>query len=202
MKKTTLIFAIVILASAVGGWYFLSRQGKVEEPTSLENEEIVDQVVEEETEEIEEETEAETEETEEKEPETNEEENEEKENPYLTAKTVEPIEDDNITMHEEFSAVLEEVFGEEPKLIGTGGITRLRYIVNRVISADDVMEAKNLLAEKGYELKDSNAGENKYDLDLSISEDVLENKYDGSVGGSMSILFWTTEAQKVEIKTL
>lgn len=192
MKKTTLIFAIVILASAVGGWYFLSRQGKVEEPTSLENEEIVDQ-------EVEEETDAETKE---KEPETKEEELEEKEDPYLRAKTVEPIEDDNITMHEEFSAVLREVFGEEPKLIGTGSITRLRYKVNRVISADDVMKAKNLLTEKGYELKESNAGENKYNLDLSISEDVLENKYDGSVGGSMSILFWTTEAQEVEIKTL
>ncbi len=152
------------------------------------------------TEEIEQETEAETEK--EEEPEINEEESEEKENPYTTAKTVEPIEDDNIAMHEDFSAVLEEVFGEEPKLVGTGSITRLRYKVNKVISADDVMEAKNLLAEKGYELKDSNAGENKYDLDLSVSEDVLEDKYDGSVGGSMSILFWTNESQKVEIKTL
>ncbi len=196
MKKTTIILSVIILTFAVGGWYFLSGPGEVKELTSFENEEVVDQ-------EVKEKTEAETEE---KEPETNEEEPEEKENPYLTAQTVKPIEKDNITMHEDFSAVLEEVFGKEPKLVETGGITRVSYIVNRKITSDDVMEAKDLLAEKGYELQDSNTKEDKYEINLSISEDILEEKYDGDVGGSMYINFFTAEegeeAQRVVIKTL
>ncbi len=187
MKKITIIFAIVILTFAVGGWYFLSEQEEVEETPFFENMEVAEQKVREREAEVETET-------------------KEQENPYVTAQTVEPIEEDNITMHKDFGAVLREVFGEEPKLVETGGITRLSYIVNRVITTDDVMEAKNLLAEKGYELQDSSTKEDRYEINLSVSEDVLEEKYNGDVGGSMYINFWTAEEgeemQRVVIKTL
>ncbi len=188
MKKTKLVLIIVILAFAVGGWYFLSGQGEVEEPASFESEEVVEPETE-----VEMGTEAGTE-------------GEEQEDPYVTAQTVEPIESDNTTMHEDFSAVLEEIFGKEPKLIKTGGITRLSYVVNRVITTDDVMEAKDLLAEKGYELQDSSTQEDRYEMNLSVSEDVLEERYDGDIGGSLYINFYTAEegeaAQRVVIKTL
>lgn len=130
----------------------------------------------------------------------------EEDDPYATAEIVEPVDDKNIAIHEDVGAVLGEVFEEEPKLVETGGITRASYVVDRVITSDDVLEIKDLLAEKGYETRNSSTEGDKYELDLSISEDVLEEKYDGDPGGNMYLNIWTAEegenAQRIQVETL
>lgn len=130
----------------------------------------------------------------------------EEDNPYDEAEEIAPMEDRTITMDEEFKSVLEEVFEKEPKLVSTSGIEPLNYVVDRVITTDDVSKIKDLLEEKGYETVDTRAEGNEYEFDISISEEVLEEKYDGDVGGNMYVVIWTAEegeeAQKIYVRTL
>ncbi len=127
-------------------------------------------------------------------------------NPYEEAEEIVPMEDRIITMDEEFSSVLEEVFEKEPKLVSTGDIQPLDYVVNRVITTDDVTKIKDLLEEKGYETVDSSIEGNEYEFDISITEEILEEKYEGDVGGNMYVVIWTAEegenAQKIYVRTL
>jgi len=127
-------------------------------------------------------------------------------NPYEEAEEIVPMEDRIITMDEEFSSVLKEVFEKEPKLVSTGDIQPLDYVVNRVITTDDVTKIKDLLEEKGYETVDSSIEGNEYEFDISITEEILEEKYEGDVGGNMYVVIWTAEegenAQKIYVRTL
>lgn len=210
MNKKVIITLVIILALIAGAWWMFSPSEEAEEPT---------EEAEEPTEEVEEPSETEDQqpvEDEEESPEDNasdlpetgteEEDETDKEGLYATAETVEPIQEKNVAMHEDFSEVLGEVFEEEPKLVETGGIDRVSYVTNRVITSDDVMEIKDLLAEKGYETRNSSTEGDKYQLDLSISEDVLEEKYNGDPGGNMYFKMWTAEegenAQRIKVLTL
>ncbi|MGM0439149.1 MAG: hypothetical protein ACQEP3_01790 [Patescibacteria group bacterium] len=180
MKKTIIFIVIIILLGV--GWFFL--QDEVEEPAA-ENGEEVEEEVEESEEEMDEET----------------------EDPYTEAEIIDPIDDRNLTMHEDLSTVLEEVFEQEAKLIDSGDVTVLTYVVNREITSDDAGEISDLLAEKGYETERTDSKDGFYDLDISITDEVLEEKYDGDFGGNPYIQVWTTErgeenAQMIIVKAL
>ena len=174
------IVVIIILLLAAGGWYFYSQQ----EGEDMNGEEEIE------------------------EGEINEEEvGEEIKNPYTEAETIIPIDDRNVVIHEDLSSVLEEVFEEEAKLVDSGNITVLTYVVNREITSDDAIEIKDLLAEKGYGTERASTKDGFYDLDISITEEVLEEKYDGDFGGNPYIQVWTNErgeenAQMVIVKAL
>lgn len=174
------IIVIIILLLAVGGWYFYSQQ----EGEDMNGEEEIEEL-----------------------DATEEREDEEEENPYTQAETIIPIDDRNVVMHEDLGSVLEEVFEEEAKLIDSGDITVLAYIVNREITSDDATEIKDLLGEKGYVTERTNTKDGFYDLDISITEEVLEEKYGGDFGGNPYIQVWTNErgeenAQMVIVKAL
>lgn len=128
------------------------------------------------------------------------------ENPYHEAEAIVPIEDRIVTMDEDFRSVLEEIFTNEPKLVSTSGAQPLEYVVDRVITTDDVSQIKDLLAEKGYETDGTRAEGNEYELDIFIPEEVLAEKYEGDAGGNMYVVFWTAEegeeAQKIYVRTL
>lgn len=132
---------------------------------------------------------------------------EEAEDPYEEAEAITPIDERNVVMHEDLSPVLEEVFNQEAKLIDSGDITVLTYVVSREITPDDVMEIRDLLAQKGYKTERSETKDGFYDLNVSITEEVLEEKYGGDFGGSLYIQVWTNErgeenAQMVILKAL
>jgi len=172
------VIVIVILLLAVGGWYLYSQQEEGEPEEEIEELDT-----------------------------TEEREDKEDENPYTEAETIIPIDDRNVVMHEDLGSVLEEVFEEEAKLIDSGDITVLAYVVNREITSDDATEIKDLLAEKGYETERTSTKDGFYDLDVSITEEVLEDKYNGDFGGNPYIQVWTNErgeenAQMVIVKAL
>lgn len=127
-------------------------------------------------------------------------------NPYYEAEEVEPIQNRNVALDEDFSSVLVNVFDEDPKIVSTGDITALEYIVDRVITSDDVKEIEALLDEKGYETVGSDIDAQEYTLDISIDEDIVEEKYDGDPGGNMYVSIYTAEegenAQKIVITFL
>lgn len=128
------------------------------------------------------------------------------ENPYDDAEKIVPVSDRIIAMDEDFRSVLKEIFEEEPKLVSTSEFNPLVYVVDRVITPDDVSEIKELLGNNGYETAGTEAEENRYELDISISGEVMEEKYEGDVGGNMYVEIWTAEegekAQKIYVKTL
>ncbi len=127
-------------------------------------------------------------------------------NPYDEAEEIVPMEDRIIAMDEDFRAVLEEIFAKEPKLVSTSEFQPVNYVVDRVITDDDVSKIKALLEEKGYETVKTSAEENEYEFDISISEETLEEKYEGNVGGNMYVVVSTAEegeeAQRIYVKTL
>ncbi|GEM_PF-1726606 len=187
MKKIITVIVVVVLL--VGGWYFFSQEEAPEDPEVPEEEEVVD-VDPEEVDGVE-----------------SEEVGEEAENPYTEAETITPIDERNVVIHEDLGSVLEEVFEEEAKLIDSGNITVLTYVVNREITSDDAIEIRDLLAEEGYETERTSTKDGFYDLDVFITEEVLEEKYDGDFGGNPYIQVWTNErgeenAQMVIVKAL
>ncbi len=124
----------------------------------------------------------------------------EEENPYDLAEEIIPMDDRNVAMDENFSSVLEKVFEKDPKLVESGEILALAYVVGRVITADDVTKIRGLLEEEGYELVGTDIEEDKYELNLSA--EILGQKYDGNI----YVVFWTAEegenAQKIEVRIL
>lgn len=127
-------------------------------------------------------------------------------NPYDEAEKTVPMDDRNIVMDEDFRSVLNEIFEKEPKLVSTGNILALSYVVDRVITTDDVTKIKELLEEKGYETIGTSTGGNEYEFGISVSEENLEEKYEGNVGGSMYVVIWTAEegenAQRIKVRLL
>ncbi len=127
-------------------------------------------------------------------------------NPYHQAEEITPIGSRNEVMDEDFRLVLNEIFEEEPKLVKSGEITALSYIVDRPITPEDVTDIKELLEVEGYETAATSSEDDEYELDISLTEELLEDKYDGDLGGNMYVVFWTTEegedAQKIEVKLL
>ncbi len=176
----------IIFVMAVALFFLMGAVGcdAPEEDVTVEEEEITEEEVEEEEEESE---------------------NDEDDH-YETAEEVVPMSDRNVALDEDLSSMLEEIFEEEAKLVQTGEIDALAYVVDRVITPDDVSEMKDLLEENGYETVGTQAKENFYDLNLSVSEDVLEERYDGEMGGNMYLQMWTAEegedAQKIVVKFL
>lgn len=103
---------------------------------------------------------------------------EEKENPYDSAKEVEPVSELNTAFHNDFKAVFDSVFGGS-KLTSaesTESWEEIDYIVKRKITEEDAQEIKDLLEEKGYETISSKAGNDKYDY--VFSKEVLEKEYE------------------------
>ena len=127
-------------------------------------------------------------------------------NPYDEAEKIVPMDDRNIVMDEDFRSVFDEVFENEPKLVSTGDITALSYVVDRVITTDDVSKIKDHLEEKGYETVGTRTEAKEYEFDISIAEDILEEKYDGDPGGNMYVVIWTAEegenAQRIVVRLL
>ena len=119
---------------------------------------------------------------------------EEIEDPYEGAETITPIDDRNVTISEDLSPILESVFEDSPKIIDSGDVRALTYVVNREITSDDVVEIRELLTDAGYETTRTESEEDFYELDISITEEVLEEKYDGDFGGNPYIEIWTTES--------
>ncbi len=128
------------------------------------------------------------------------EEDKKKDNPYAAAKTVDPIQDRNVKMDEDFREILGEVFEKEPKLVESGNILILSYVVDRTITSEDVTEIKDRLQEKDYELEGTESKENEYDLNFSA--EILDQEYNGNI----YVLVHTTEegenAQKIEVRIL
>jgi len=113
--------------------------------------------------------------------------------PYEAAVEIEPMQDRNVVLDEDFRSVLVEVFEKEAKLVSAGDINALVYIVDRVITSDDVKKIMDLLEEKGYETVGTEIDEHMYELDISIAEELMEEKFDGDPGGNMYVKMWTTE---------
>jgi len=127
-------------------------------------------------------------------------------NPYYQAEEVAAIGSRNEALDEDFRLVLSQIFEEEPKLVESGEITALSYVVDRPITSEDVTDIKELLEIEGYETVATSSEDDEYELDISLTEELLEDKYDGDPGGNMYVVFWTTEegedAQKIEVKFL
>ncbi|MFP4539639.1 MAG: SpoIIIAH-like family protein [Candidatus Paceibacterota bacterium] len=211
MKKILIIIVIVLALLAIG-WYIYSQSEEPEEPT--EDNENGEEVAEDEEEENgEDEEDEEDEENGEDEEEENGEDEEDKENgedeeadesetddPYANAEEVEVVQDLNTTMHEDFAPVLEEVFEKEPKLVETGDILILSYVVDRPITSDDVKDIREMLQERGYESEGTDAKEDAYDLNFSA--EILDQEYNNNI----YVLIHTTEegeeAQKIEVRIL
>ena len=117
----------------------------------------------------------------------------EEDDPYEEAVEIEPMQERNVVLDEDFRSVLVNIFEEEPKLVSAGDITALVYIVDRVITSDDVKEIRDLLEEKGYETVGTKIDEHRYELNISIAEELMEEKYDGDPGGNMYVKMWTAE---------
>ncbi len=170
--KNIVIF-LVVIALAVGGWYFFFEYEA--EEVDVDEEEVVIE-------------------------EDDVEEDVDTDDPYETAETVVPMQERNEVLHEDFSYVLGEVFEKEPKLVSSGDILVLSYVVDRVITSDDVSEIRDLLVEEGYELVGTDAREDSYDLNFSV--EVLGQEY----SGNFYVLIHTVEegesAQKIEIRIL
>ncbi len=130
----------------------------------------------------------------------NEEEIVDEDNPYYAVEEVQPITERNIVMHEDFASVLEEIFGEEPKLVETGDVLALSYVVNRVIEDDDIPEIISFLEERDYRLEGTDSDADSHDLNFSA--EILEQEYRGNI----YVLIHTTEegedAQKVNVRIL
>jgi len=121
-------------------------------------------------------------------------------NPYEVAETVVPMSPRNEIMHETFNKVLGEVFGEEPKLVNSGDILALAYVVNRVITPEDASEARDLLAEEGYELEGTLTGEDLYELHLSA--EILEQEYRGNIHAEFYVTEEGEETQIIKVLVL
>lgn len=100
-------------------------------------------------------------------------------NPYYKAKTLVPMQERNIAMHEVFNPILKEIFGKEPKLVKTGDILILEYVVNRSSTTDDVTEIRDSLIEKDYEFVGADTGDGEYDLNFSA--EILGQYYNGNI---------------------
>ena len=117
----------------------------------------------------------------------------EEDDPYEEAVEIEPMQERNVVLDEDFRSVLVKVFEKEAKLVSAGDINALVYIVDRVITSDDVKEIMDLLEEKGYETVGTKIDEHRYELNISIAEELMEEKYDGDPGGNMYVKMWTAE---------
>ncbi len=170
--KYIVVFVVVAIL-AVGGWYFF-LQDETEE-VDLPEEEVTTE-------------------------ETDVEEDVDTDNPYDTAETVVPMQERNEVLHGDFSYVLGEVFEKEPKLVRSGDILVLSYVVDRIITTDDVSEIRDLLIEEGYEPEGTDAGEDSYDLNFSA--EILDQEY----SGNLYVLIHTAEegedAQRIEVRKL
>ena len=118
---------------------------------------------------------------------------EEIEDPYEEAEAIVPVDERNVAIDNDLTPILESVFEDSPKLIDSGDIRTLTYVVSREITSDDVVEIRELLTDVGYETTRTDSEEDFYELDISITEEVLEEKYDGDFGGNPYIEIWTTE---------
>ncbi|MGM0482552.1 MAG: hypothetical protein ACQEP6_01655 [Patescibacteria group bacterium] len=180
MKKVIVIIAVIIIL-AVAAWLFFYSNEEAPDQEQEPNEE--EEVAQNENEE-----------------EDNDAEGDEEDNPYDTAETVEPMAERNVVMDEDIREVLGEVFEKEPKLVESGDILILSYVVDRTITSDDVTEIKDLLQEKDYELEGTDARENEYDLNFSA--EILDQEYNGNI----YVLVHTAEegenAQKIEVRIL
>ena len=131
---------------------------------------------------------------------------EEEDNVYQQVEEVTPVSQQNEVMDEDFRFVLSEIFEEEPKLVESEEITVLSYVVNRTITPEDVIDVRDLLETEGYETVATTSGEIEHELDISITEEVLEERYDGDIGGNMYVRFWIAEegedAQRIEVVLL
>ncbi len=116
------------------------------------------------------------------------------EGPYEEAETVVPMDPRNETMHETFELVLGEIFEKEPKLINSGDVLALAYIVDRVITPNDVSEVRDLLGEAGYELEGTRTEEDLYELHLSA--EILGQEYRGNIHVEF---YLTEEGEKAQI---
>lgn len=123
---------------------------------------------------------------------TTEETDETRDNPYDDAVEVSPIEDRNIVLDEMFASVLSDVFDKSPKLVRAGDIEALAYIVHRPITSDDITHIQTLLDEEGYETINVNIEGYEYELDIRITEEVMEEKYDNDPGGNMYVKIYTS----------
>ncbi len=179
MRKTIIIIVVLLLLLA-GGWFIYSQQTDTSDlPSTVpetDEEAKVDTSKQEEEEEVAE------------------------EDPYEIAETVYPIQERNMVMHETFEVVLEEVFEREPKLVDSGDILALSYVVDRIITPDDVSQISELLEEEGYELEGVETEDDSYDLNLSA--EILEQEYEGNI----YVLVHTAEegetAQRIEVRIL
>ncbi len=125
----------------------------------------------------------------------------EQEDPYETAETVVPMSPRNETMHEHFKKVLGQVFEKDPKLVGSGDITALAYIVDRVITTDDVFQIRDLLQEEGYDLSGTDVKGSRYEL--SFSAEILDQEYRGNIFVIISTSQETEEyTQRIEVRIL
>ncbi len=171
-----IIISIIVFVVIIGGAYFLFMSQDAVEDIDLYLEEEI--IFEEEEERID-------------------------ENPYEVAEIVVPTQERNEVMHQTFEEVLSEVFEKEPKLTrltSSGDILALSYLVDRVITPDDVSQIRDLLQEEGYELEGTDTSEEAYDLNFSA--EILDQEYRGNI----YVLIHTAEEgekrQKVEVRIL
>ncbi len=123
-----------------------------------------------------------------------------RDNPYETAETVVPVQERNEVMHETFGAVLEEVFEKEPRLVSSGDILVLSYIVDRAITPDDVAEVRSFLEEEGYELEGTDIEDDSYDLNFSAK--ILDYDYQGNIYVLISTAEEGEDTQTIEVRIL
>lgn len=121
-----------------------------------------------------------------------------KDNPYDIAEEIVPVADANIALDEDFRDVLGETFEEKPKLITSGESPVLTYIVNRVITSDDVNKIRELLEKKDYEMIGTDIEGDLYRL--VFRSELIEEEF----WGDIAVQLWTTEegenAQKVILR--
>lgn len=175
MKKTIAIIAIIVIL-AIAAWLIFYSEEKTQDQEPDQEEEVVQDENE------------------------DEEENTDEDDPYISAETVEPVAAINVEMDKHFREVLGEVFEEEPKLVSTGDILILSYVVDRTITSDDVMEISDLLEENGYELEGTDTKENEYDLNFSA--EMLHAEYNGNIYVLISTAEEGEDAQKIEVRIL
>jgi len=118
----------------------------------------------------------------------------EKENPYDSAKEVKPASSLGTTLHNDFKAVFDSIFGGT-KLTSASSdkwSESLSYIVKREITEEDAWEIKDSLEGKGYETTSTSAGSDRYDYDFS--KEILGEKHD-----DIRVLIWLREDKQQKI---
>ena len=194
---TTIIVVIVILAVIVGAWWMFF-QGGTEEPTEETEKPGTEETAP---------TDTEGEESTESGQPTEEEESEDVEEEGVSEKYEEAEETTAIGESAEFNEIMREVFAEldfenEPKLVSTGGITRVVYVADRPLTVEDVQTAYDKFKDmEDYEVKMGDQSAEKHVM--SLSGEIAGENY----SGNLYVAFWLTEgeeekAQVITVKTL